>query len=472
MAGCPYLACVKGKKEIPLCANAMSYVNRDPKKGPTNQKCCPGLYITKTRTNEFMCQRSKGGIECLKGADCPQPLCAEISAVCIKGKCGIPTCPLMMIVGPSPSNAVSSSGTVSPSGEPSSVCCLPDGSCSVATKQICNSMYGKMTDKKSCAPNKCKPFTSTAPPPVPDSYYNKCAIDGMKNYACSGKKTVNWSCECFNFSDQPAADYYYNCIAQMKDLCPPSVRYASLAITAINIRYQMWPGIQIFWDTNKPTTSYMEYGETTSYGSVFYGETPVGSPNIPDKQHFLGNAGLSVGLGEGAKLRPDTLYHFRIVATDAKGNTLTSDDYTFSTVRPYGSKHWIACQAGEVMQKTCVNGELVDRCTCTPDGAWACSGDIATSCSAPTPVKITSEKLLNNKFDAMPAPVAPTPAVQGECETGDEKQYDCSDKTQVFWCKCPATKKWDCAPSPEKLCIVSSTSTIPSTTDAGMTKKQ
>lgn len=458
LADCPYLACVKGKKEILPCAGAMSYVNRNPKSGPTNQKCCPGLYLTKTKNNEFMCQRTEGGVECLKDTDCPQPLCTEISALCMLGKCARPTCMTIVMSGPRPASEASPA-----QGEPASACCLPDGSCSVATQQICDSMYGKMTDKKSCGLNKCKPFASTAPPV--HSTYDKCVIEGVKDYKCSSKKTISWSCQCFNFSEQPVADYYYQCGLKPVESCPAPTRYAPLAVTGIHIRYQMSPAIQIFWDTNKPTISQMEYGETTAYGSVFQGINSTGSADTPDKLHFLDNEGLYVGLGENAKLRPDTIYHFRIVATDAKGNKLISDDYTFSTTKPYGSKHWIMCKEGEVRQKTCVNGELVDMCKCTADGVWSCLlGSIATSCPAPTPASAPADK-------SVPASVTPLPAtvVTGECKIGDAKYYECPDKIQVHWCKCVVGEKWDCVSAPEKSCAAATAA--PSNTATDLIKK-
>lgn len=322
-ADCPYLACVKGKREVLPCAGALSYVNRDFKKGPTNQNCCPGLYLTKTKNNEFMCQISKGRKECVKETDCPQPLCTETPALCLQGKCARPACPAtLMAIGPRP------------------------------------------------------PGT-----------YDKCAIEGVKDYKCSSKKTISWSCQCFNFSEQPVADHYYYCGLEPVKSCPAPTRSAPLAVTRITIRYLIGgikggPGaIQLFWDTNEPTISYIEYGPTTAYGSIARGGTgPVGSYIDPGTGHVVEDQGLSVGLDNTAKLRPDTTYHFRIVATDTQGNKFVSDDYTFSTVRPYGSKHWIECQAGAVMQKTCVNGELVDRCRCTADGVWECKGDIGSSC--------------------------------------------------------------------------------------------
>lgn len=468
-ADCFYLACVKGKKELPACAGSMSYVNRDIWKGPTNQKCCPGLHLTKTRSNEFMCQRSEGGVECSQDIDCPQPLCTEVAAFCMKGKCARPTCQTMALgIDPTPSD-VSSPGVPAAPSEPTSACCLPNGSCSVATKQICDSMNGALTTKKSCAKNKCKAFTPDVPPAP--SYYDKCVIDGMKDYKCSNNKSAQWSCECFNFSGQPVADSYYECRLDMKKSCPLSSVYGAQFITSINTRYRMHPDIQIFWDLNKPATSYMEYGETTSYGSVFHGDTPGGSADIPDQQHFLGNAGLYVGSGQDAKLRPDAIYHYRFVSTGTDGKKHISDDYTFSTTRPYGSKYWIMCKEGEVRNKTCVNGELVDMCRCTSEGLWKCSGDIATSCPAQiTPSKVDDDTAptsapvtVDDPTDkAALLPVTPLPAVDiiGECKIGDAKYYDCPDKTRVYWCKCVVGEKWDCVLSPEKSCAVSTPGAI------------
>lgn len=435
---CPYLACVKNKKEIPPCADALSYVNRDPKKGSIGQRCCPGLKEVRVDKATGECKRDALWRECQTELDCPQPLCAKISPICLEGICGRPTCSLKMAPIGRPPRPAEWPSPAPTSTEPLIACCLPSGACTIAAIDTCkNSMQGTPAPQSSCNPNQCDPSASALPPPP--SYYDRCTIGGIKDYQCADGNNTSWRCECFNFSTQPVADYYYRCIAEPEKSCQAQTRLAPLAVTRIDIRYRMSPDIQIFWDINTPAISSLEYGETASYGSVVRGDSSVGSPDTPDTLHFLGNAGLSVGISNTSKLRPDTTYHFRIVATDTQGNTFVSKDYTFSTVKPYGSKHWIECQTGAVMQKTCVNGELVDRCRCTSEGQWNCVGNIESSCPIP-----------------IPAVTPATPAT--ECKTGETKYYNCPQGIEVTSCKCTWEGKWDCIISPEKSCPVPTTS--------------
>jgi len=73
---------------------------------------------------------------------------------------------------------------------------------------------------------------------------------------------------------------------------------------------------------NKEETSYFfEYGTTTAYGT----KTPV--------QTVGGNAGKAVDAAISG-LSPNTLYHFRLVATNPSG-TETGNDKTFTTTAPF-----------------------------------------------------------------------------------------------------------------------------------------
>jgi hypothetical protein len=71
------------------------------------------------------------------------------------------------------------------------------------------------------------------------------------------------------------------------------------------------------------TTYFFEYGTTTAYGTKTSVET-VGGKGKADKAVKEAIAGLS----------PNTLYHFRLVATNASG-TRTGADKTFTTTSPY-----------------------------------------------------------------------------------------------------------------------------------------
>ena len=73
----------------------------------------------------------------------------------------------------------------------------------------------------------------------------------------------------------------------------------------------------ITWTTNKDTTSKIEYGSSTSYGSVVYDTS-----NSLTKSHTLKVTGLVDG----------TTYHFRPTGEDANGNPPESGDYSFQTL--------------------------------------------------------------------------------------------------------------------------------------------
>ncbi|MCK5398057.1 MAG: pre-peptidase C-terminal domain-containing protein, partial [Thermoplasmata archaeon] len=70
----------------------------------------------------------------------------------------------------------------------------------------------------------------------------------------------------------------------------------------------------ITWITDESSTSTVNYGTTTGYGSTATGSGGVTSHSVP-------LSGLS----------PSTTYHCRVVSTDTAGNTATSTDRTFTT---------------------------------------------------------------------------------------------------------------------------------------------
>lgn len=71
----------------------------------------------------------------------------------------------------------------------------------------------------------------------------------------------------------------------------------------------------IRWDTDRPATSQVEYGRTTSYGRSTTIDTTLKN-------------GHSRTLAE---LRRNTLYHYRVKSKDAAGNLTVSEDRTFRT---------------------------------------------------------------------------------------------------------------------------------------------
>ncbi|MCL5105173.1 MAG: fibronectin type III domain-containing protein [Armatimonadetes bacterium] len=71
----------------------------------------------------------------------------------------------------------------------------------------------------------------------------------------------------------------------------------------------------ITWTTDEDSTSAVDYGTTTAYGSTANGSDSVSS-------HSVSLSNLIAG----------TTYHYRVKSDDAAGNTATGSDYTFTTL--------------------------------------------------------------------------------------------------------------------------------------------
>lgn len=92
-------------------------------------------------------------------------------------------------------------------------------------------------------------------------------------------------------------------------------------------------GIVITWATNENASSQVEYGKTTTYGSV-YPDVPADDPTTlgPDgKPLSAGVVTHSVTIST-ASLEQEVAYHYRVKSKDAAGNEAVSDDKTFTTV--------------------------------------------------------------------------------------------------------------------------------------------
>ncbi len=80
-------------------------------------------------------------------------------------------------------------------------------------------------------------------------------------------------------------------------------------------------GANVSWTTNEPSDSQVEYGTTTAYGS----STTLATALVTS--HTVAVSGLS----------PSTVYHYRVLSSDASGNLTTSADSTFTTPAGSGS---------------------------------------------------------------------------------------------------------------------------------------
>ncbi len=171
---------------------------------------------------------------------------------------------------------------------------------------------GWLTGASSCSPNPCQPFSLSTNLMTPTAEDVPCRTEQPKDYKCPDGTLIKWQCKC-RFID---GEVKRHCIVNPAELCSSSVNSAPLAINWIWTRYLTWVS-HVFWTTNKPATSWIEYGPTAAYGS----ETPL-SPFSPNYNHNV--AGFS-----GQQL--NTTYHFRIIAEDAQGHKIVSDDYTFTS---------------------------------------------------------------------------------------------------------------------------------------------
>ena len=92
------------------------------------------------------------------------------------------------------------------------------------------------------------------------------------------------------------------------DTTPPTIsNIQSSSITS--------SGATITWTTDEASSSVVEYGTTTSYGSTATGSNGVTS-------HSVSLSGLTAGI----------TYHYRVKSADSSSNLATSGDYTFTTV--------------------------------------------------------------------------------------------------------------------------------------------
>jgi peptidoglycan/xylan/chitin deacetylase (PgdA/CDA1 family) len=103
----------------------------------------------------------------------------------------------------------------------------------------------------------------------------------------------------------------YTFTTTLPDTTPPTI--SSVSATNVGVA-----GATIAWNTNEGSTSQVQYGTTTAYGS----STTLDTALVTSHSVTLG------GLSQA------TLYHYRVLSRDAAGNLATSGDYTFTTTTP------------------------------------------------------------------------------------------------------------------------------------------
>jgi hypothetical protein len=131
----------------------------------------------------------------------------------------------------------------------------------------------------------------------------------------------------------------------------------------------------IRFDSGVPTVCNAPYGETTDYGQV---------ATLP----MMDGATLDHVL-TFSNLKPDTLYHYEINATDNQGNVYQSGDFTFRTEPEQadpnaGETNWLSLQSGARVRAVSSNfsGARNDETWGAesaidgrPDTAWSSDGD-------------------------------------------------------------------------------------------------
>lgn len=107
----------------------------------------------------------------------------------------------------------------------------------------------------------------------------------------------------------------FNLVKATLTLTPtPTPTPSPLVISSITVSNITSTSATISWTTNRPSTSLVKYGKTTSYNLTASNNTMVTSHSIS----------LS-------KLSPRTTYHYQVASTDASGATVSSQDQTFTT---------------------------------------------------------------------------------------------------------------------------------------------
>ncbi|MBU3964591.1 fibronectin type III domain-containing protein [Patescibacteria group bacterium] len=105
-----------------------------------------------------------------------------------------------------------------------------------------------------------------------------------------------------------SAENSFSTSASSEDVTPPSISDVSTSGIAYNTATATWT-------TNENSSSFVEFGLSTSYGRIYGQDDSVTSHSVNLPQDLL----------------PATLYHFRVRSVDGAGNEGISGDYTFTT---------------------------------------------------------------------------------------------------------------------------------------------
>ncbi len=108
--------------------------------------------------------------------------------------------------------------------------------------------------------------------------------------------------------------YEYGGIVSSPTPLPPPTPSTFTTITSIAANSVTSSSANITWSTSQSSTSFVDYGLTTSYGQRKYSSSTL--------SHSVQLTGLTAG----------SYYYYKITATDASGNTVTSPNSVFFTL--------------------------------------------------------------------------------------------------------------------------------------------
>ncbi len=133
--------------------------------------------------------------------------------------------------------------------------------------------------------------------------------NGTFNFALLGTTTGEVSLDA-----RESTNFQPELIITLQDTSKPVITN----VAANNVTFE---SATIAWSTNEASTSQIEYGLSTSYGSV----------SALDTNRVVAHALTLGGLAE------NTLYHYRVHSRDAAGNLALSSNFTFTTLPPPGA---------------------------------------------------------------------------------------------------------------------------------------
>lgn len=184
----------------------------------------------------------------------------------------------------------------------------------------------------------------------------------------------------------------------------------------------------ISWTTDVPSDTRIMYGTTTSYGAM----TTLDTSMVTD--HNQNISGLA----------PSTLYHYKVISTNAEGNQTVSDDYTFVTSAPPGAVDYYCDGDGDGYAGTMSSGYCIGA-GCEPEGCQTTPGSDCNDSDpgvSPAAADEICDGIDNNCDGIADNDYVSTPTSCGEGTCTFAGELTCVDGSIVDTCTIPA----ECTP--------------------------